>query len=26
DAVRVGLEDFWKEQPTWHQPSQLQSL
>lgn len=25
DAVRAGLEDFWKEQ-TCHQPSQLQSL
>lgn len=25
-AVQVGLKDFWKEQPTWHQPSQLQSL
>ena len=25
-AVRAGLADFWKEQPTWHQPSQLQSL
>ncbi|GJF10419.1 protein NrdI [Mycolicibacterium cyprinidarum] len=25
DAVRAGLEEFWKEQ-TCHQPSQLQSL
>ena len=25
EAVRVGLEDFWKDQ-TCHQPSQLQSL
>ena len=25
-AVRAGLADFWKDQPTWHQPSQLQSL
>ena len=25
DAVRAGLQDFWKEQ-TCHQPSQLQSL
>lgn len=25
-AVRAGLADFWKDQPTWHPPSQLQSL
>jgi protein involved in ribonucleotide reduction len=25
-AVRAGLADFWKDQATCHQPSQLQSL